>query len=99
MVLLLGVVTWLRGLLLVGRACRGSQAPLPHTAPHTVPRLGLGRAAAGTAGAAAPCKNKRASFAGSVGCGSEGIKASLESQEFLGKSVVLQRLQIGCGRW
>lgn len=68
------------------------------TASDTVPHLVLGQAAAGTAGAAAPCKNRRESFARRVGCGSEGSEASLESQEFLEKSVLLERLQIGCGK-
>lgn len=87
-------MTWLRGLPRVGRACR---APLPHTASDTVPHLVLGQAAAGTAGIAAPCKNSRASFAGNVGCGSEGSKASLESREFLEKSALLGGLHVGCG--
>lgn len=77
---------------------KAPEAPLlPHTASDTVPHLVLGWAAAGTAGAAAPCKNSRAEFARDVGCGSEGSEASLESQEFLEKSVLLEGLHIGCG--
>lgn len=59
----------------------------------------LGRAAAATAGAAAPCKNSRASFAANVGCGSEGSKAALEWQEFLEESVLLEGPCVGCGAW
>lgn len=84
------LVTWLRGLLLVGRARRAL-----HAASATVPHFVPGPAAAGTAGAAAPCRNRREkSLARNSACGREGSKVSLE---FLEKSALLERLRVGCG--